>query len=555
MPTETAGRHGIPERESLHVELKSDRKRLPDHDLVLAAVCLANAEGGAIFLGVEKDGTITGLHPDHHDATGLAALVGNRTVPPLGVRCVLVDVQGVKVARIEVPRSLRLVASSSGTLQRRRLQASGEPECVPFLPHEFPSRESDLRLTDLSALPVAGAKEDVLDPVERQRLRQAIERYRGDRALLALDDAQLDGALGLVKTEAGQRVPTLAGLLLIGREEALREHVPTHEVAFQVLAGTSVRVNDFYRWPLIRLFERVEEQFHARVEEEELQVGFYRVPVPNADPEAFREALLNALSHRDYSRLGAIHVRWADDVLSVSNPGGFVDGVSLKTLLVTEPRPRNPLLADAIKRIGLAERTGRGVDRIYLGLLRYGRPAPSYARSNATGVVVEMQSGPADLGFLGVVIDYEKRLGGPISIDSLLILSKLRDVRRADAAELAEALQKDVTAARTELERLVEGGLVQAHGATKGRTYTLSPAVYRKLGHTAEYVRQAGFDRLQQEQLVLKLLEQQGTIRRKDVIDLCRLSPDQAKRLLGELVEKGLLRRSGKDKATTYERA
>jgi ATP-dependent DNA helicase RecG len=79
----------------------------------------------------------------------------------------------------------------------------------------------------------------------------------------------------------------------------------------------------------------------------------------------------NALTHRDYTRIGAIHVRLQDDALTVSNPGGFVEGVTLDNLLTTEPRPRNPWLADVFKRLGLVERTGRGVDLIYRGLLRY----------------------------------------------------------------------------------------------------------------------------------------------------------------------------------------
>ena len=78
----------------------------------------------------------------------------------------------------------------------------------------------------------------------------------------------------------------------------------------------------------------------------------------------------------------------------ISNPGGFVEGVTLDNLLVVEPKPRNPLLADAIKRIGLTERTGRGVDLIYEGLLRYGRPAPDYARSDPTTVVVQFEQRP-----------------------------------------------------------------------------------------------------------------------------------------------------------------
>ncbi len=75
----------LPEKESLTIEFKSDRKHRPDHDLVATVVCLANTEGGEIYLGVEDDGTITGLHPQHQQLTSLAALIANRTNPPLGV--------------------------------------------------------------------------------------------------------------------------------------------------------------------------------------------------------------------------------------------------------------------------------------------------------------------------------------------------------------------------------------------------------------------------------------------------------------------------------------
>ena len=395
---------------------------------------------------------------------------------------------------------------------------------------------------------------DDLDPIERERLRRAVERYRGDTSLVGLDDRDLDGALGLIRREDGQPVPTVAGLLLIGRESALRQHLPTHEVAFQVLRGTEVRVNDFYRLPLVAAFERVEEQFSARLVEEELQVGLFRVPVPQVDRRAFRESVVNALTHRDYTRLGAVHVRWQDETLIVSNPGGFVDGVSLENLLVVEPRPRNPLLADALKRIGLAERTGRGVDMIFKGLLRYGRPAPNYRRSDANSVVVELSCADADLDFLKLVLDEEQRLGTSIPIDTLLVLSRLREEKRLDVNVIAQTIQKDVPAARAVLERLVEAGLVEAHGVKKGRTYTMSARLYRRLGEPASYVRQAGFDPLQQEQMVRSFVREHGSIKRGDVVDLCRVSVHQAKRLLGKLVEEGALVRTGVGKATRYER-
>lgn len=545
----------IPTAESLTIEFKSDRDKLPDGELVLAVVCLANTEGGTLYVGVEDDGTVTGLHPDHAGHMGgLAALVANRTAPPLSVRVTAIEQDGKLVAAIEVPRSRRIVATTGGTLQRRRLQADGKPECVPFLPHEFTAHQSSLGLLDHTAMAVEGATTADLDPMERERLRQAVERHGGDRALLDLDDESLDGALGLTSVESGQRVPTVAGMLLIGREGALRRHLPTHEVAFQVLEGTEVRVNDFYRTPLIRTFERLDEQFSARLIEAEIQVGLFRVPVPRIDRRAFRESLVNALTHRDYTRLGATHVTWQDEVLAVSNPGGFVDGVTIDNLLVVAPRPRNPRLADAFKRIGLAERTGRGVDLIYNGMLRYGRPAPSYARSDRTSVVVEMSCADADTDFLRMVLEEEERRGAPVPVDALIALSSLRDEKRVDTGGVAQAIQKDASAARAVLERLVEAGLVEAHGVKKGRTYTLSGRVYRRLGDPSDYVRQAGFDPIQQEQMVRAYVREHGEIRRRDVVELCKVSPDQAKRLLRRLVDDGVLVMSGATKGTRYGR-
>ena len=257
------------------------------------------------------------------------------------------------------------MATSRGLVARRRIQADGTPECVPYYPHEFDTRASDLGMLDYSARPVMGASVEDLDPLELHRLRRMIEQLGGDRSLLALSDEELTGALVLTRRTNGIRVPTVAGLLLLANEGALAEHVPTHEVAFQVLDGSLVRVNDFYRMPLLRVYERVLEQFRARLHDDEVMVRFIRIPVPNYDESAFREAFVNALVHRDYTRLGAVHIRWEQDSIVVSNPGGFVEGVTLNNLLVTEPRARNPVLADVFKRIGLAERTGRGIDNMY----------------------------------------------------------------------------------------------------------------------------------------------------------------------------------------------
>jgi ATP-dependent DNA helicase RecG len=543
----------IQQGENLLVEFKSDKKCLPDRDLVAVVVSLANTEGGVLLLGVEDDGRVTGLHPNHENISGIPSLVANRTIPSISVRVEKHDIHGHALVRVTVPKSRHLVSTSEGTLLRRRLKLDGTPEAVPFYPHEFIQRQSSLGIIDPSAMVLEHMSVDQLDALQRLRIRNAIKKFGGEQPLLALADQELDGALGLCREVNGTRYPTFAGLLLLGTEDLLQIHLPAYEIAFQVLQGTDVKVNDFFRKPLLETFEAVELLFRARVEEEETQVGLFRVPVPNYDRRAFREAFVNALVHRDFSRLGAVHVQITDDGLSISNPGGFVEGVTLENLLVADPRSRNPLLADVIKRIGLAERTGRGIDRIFEGMLRYGRPAPDYSMSNEFLVKVQMANATADLDFLKMVVEQEEKLGS-MPIDSLIILSRLKEERRLTVNDLAPSLQKSGKSVRATLEKLVESGFLEPRGTGRARTYTLSAALYQKSGKKAEYIRQAGFSTIQQQQMVLNYIDTHGSIKREEVMGLCQLSKDQAYRLLKKLRDGGMVCFEGKGKGGRYVR-
>ena len=161
----------LPLRESLTVEFKSDRKRLSDNDLVEAVICLANADGGQLWLGVEDDGTPTGLHVEHLQLAGLAGMVAARTSPSLAVTVIPVALGNVSVACITVPKAHGEVATTGGVYLRRRLKADGQPECVAMLPHDRASRATTFGLMDASAQAVLGATLADLDPLERERLR------------------------------------------------------------------------------------------------------------------------------------------------------------------------------------------------------------------------------------------------------------------------------------------------------------------------------------------------------------------------------------------------
>jgi len=540
--------------ESLNVEFKGEKRRkLSDHELVEAVVCLANRSGtdtGWLLVGVEKDGQITGARPRHEagrtDPARLTALIANNTRPSLTVEVSLVPVRGKGIIAIGVPPSRTPVGTANGRYLRRIVGGDGKPACVPMHFHEMQTYQADRGLLDYSALVVPEARWEDLDPLEFERFRRSIResRGRGDGALLDLPDVELAKALGAVEKSGRIKKVRVLGLLLFGKEEALARLLPSHEVAFQVIRGHSVEVNDFFRWPLLRVMEEIEARFRARNREQELMVGLLRVGVPDYSPAAFREGVANALIHRDYTRLGAVHVQWHDDRMEISNPGGFPEGVTLDNLLVTPPRPRNPLLADAFKRAGIVERTARGIDTIFFEQLRNGRPAPSYERSDATAVVLVLPGGKANLDFVRLVVE-EGQAGRPLHLDELLLLNALWRNRSLTTDQAARLVQRPEDEARTFLQRLVEAGLVEARGERKGRTWHLSAATYRRMGESAAYIRQRGFEPLQQEQMVLQYVDNHGRITRREAAELCRISGPQAYRLLDKLCKSGRLMREG----------
>jgi ATP-dependent DNA helicase RecG len=549
--------------ESLDIEFKGEEKRpFSDAELVETVVCMANRSGdrrGLILVGVEDDGRLTGARARHDaartDPLRVQALIANRTRPSLTVKAEVVSAQDCPVLIIEISNTRSPVGTADGRYLRRGLGGDGKPACLPFHFHEMQSFQADRGVLDYSRVVVPGATWKDLDPLELERFRRSIgeSRGRGDNSLLDLPDLELARALGAIDADGETRAPSILGLLLFGRGEVLAEFLPTHEVAFQVLDGNKVVVNDFMRWPLLRVMEELESRFRARNREAELHIGMLRIGVPDCPERAFREGIANALIHRDYTRLGAVHVQLHQDQMEISNPGGFPEGVRLDNILVTPPRPRNPLLADAFKRAGIVERAARGIDTIFYEQLRNGRPAPSYDRSTETSVVLVLPGGAANLEFAKLVTE-ESQAERPLSLDELLILNQVWLNRRLLTTEAARVIQKPETDARARLERLLESGILESRGERKGRVYHLAGSTYRRLGDKSAYIRQRGFESVQQEQMVLQYVDKHGKITRREVAELCRLGPDQAYRLLKRLVRSRKLTLVGNRKGARYER-
>src|SRR5690606_12855853 len=170
------------------------------------------------------------------------------------------------------------------------------------------------------------------------------------------------------------------------------------------------------------------------------EVGLFRVGLPAFAEVGVRELVANALVHRDYGAMGQVRVLIEDRTLTISNPGGFPEGITIDNLLTAPPQARNPRLADAFKRAGLVERIGRGVNRVFRGQLELGRPAPDYSRSTHRWVEARLRAGPADRD-LAAYVSEARRNGKTRDLFTLHVLHEVRSERRIRSARVVKLQQ------------------------------------------------------------------------------------------------------------------
>lgn len=545
----------ISDGESLTVEFKGERRQmLSDKDLAEAAACLANGQGGTLIVGVEDDGTITGARPRNGTRTDplrVQAVVANGTVPPLATHVFVVEVEQGHVVVVEVERVGTPVGTRQGKYTRRGLRNDGMPECVPYPLHEMLSTATSVGETDYALLRVHGATWDDLDPAEFDRFRRLAGSQAGDNLLAALSDVEIGRSLGVVVPGSQDPIPLMGALLLFGSRAALSRFVPTHEAFFQVLRGSSVEINDEVHGPLLAVAEELFSRFAAYNPEEEIDAGLVRLSLPRVPSQALREAVANALVHRDFTMMGAVRLQVTDDAVTVSSPGSFPRGIRVDNLL-DNSRPRSRILADAFKRAGVVERTGRGIPRMFESTLRVGRDAPDYSRSSSDAVVVTFPTHSADVSLARFVFEQESEQGTPFSLAGLQVLHELRRDGDLSVHEAAQVMQKAESEARNALTRMVEAGLVEARGSGRGRRYHLSAATYRSLRSDPGYVRVRGFDRIQQRQMILSYVRGHGRITRGIAAELCVIAPTAASALLRAMVDGGDLELRGERRGAHY---
>lgn len=519
--------------ESETLDFKTDTRRSRDdtlRDLAEACACMANAGGGAVVVGV-ADST-----------AGAAAFVGSAMDPVLVRRRVfeLTDphlVVSVQERSVEGSRLLVLAAPSSADVHAVGGRCSERigTSCEPMSPQRIGSVLGDRRMDDWSAHDSGlglGAVVPAAMDAARRMLERAVDPARQGFARLPGPD--LLRRLGVV-TE--RETLTNGGALLfaeLGDDDRIA-------YSFRRSPSGALMANERLGAPVVVALDRVFELVDARTDRTPVSLGrgqqFLFADLPEA---AVREAIGNAVMHRDYRLPGPVVVEHAPTRFSVTSPGSFVSGVTPANVLTTSSVTRNPRLATAIRGLGLAETAGTGVDRMYAEMTRLGHQPPAY-EADPSRVRVTLLGGAPNTYLTRFTSSLPREEAD--DADTMLVLLTLLGRRTVGAEVMGPLLQRSEAEAQAVLERLCVQpvALLEStrHTAEHARPlYRLRGEVIAALGPAVAYNRR-GPD--EYDRKVVGLVREAGRINSRMVRLLLDLEVTPASRVLADLVERGIL--------------
>ena len=520
----------------------SDRKKLYKK-LIEYAVCFANQKGGTLVLGVRdrargREKAITGCTGYNIDE--IKTNIYEATDPKIlvDIEEVFIDGIGVTILLIHIPQGIGIHTTTGGTSKIR----IGK-DCKPLTGSMRQKRLVELGFTDLTAEIIEGLSYDDLDKVEIQRLKNILRARKPESSLLKLSDRDLLKQIGIIKNG----YPTIAGLLLVGKEEDIEKYVHFHEVTYLHMANDinyDKRIDG--KNGILCLLEDIYRNIEHYNKITTVKIGLFHFEIKDFPEDTYREAILNAILHRDYTSLGSVFIKHYDDRIEISNPGGFIGGITPENILRQDSKPRNRYLAEVLRKIGLVEKAGMGVKRMFYTQLASGKELPSYFSAEHF-VKVIIKDGTIDEPFVKFVKESEKQ-GKWVRFDELLILSVLRRQRELSLKEAASILQLDVSRTREILMKMIKRGFLEKSGVKKGLIYRLSSNIYKQLGESVSYIREKGIDEVRYPELILEYVKNYGSITNRQVRELLGVDKYKASRVLKKLIHSGKLKRIGRGK-------
>lgn len=400
--------------ENSGVEFKRDDLR--PEQLAKEIVALANLKGGSLLLGVEDDGSISGIQRADLELWVMDTVFGRYVHPMILPYYEEVAIDGRRVA---------VISLTEGAAKPYVLRNNGREEIYVRVgsTSRLATREQQARLFESGGLlhsevlPVSGS---TLDDLDLARLTDYLLSITGDPSAPATPadwEQRLAGLGFMVARPDGPLVCTIAGLVLFGHGP--RRAMRYAGVRWMSFAGTDkeydAQDDSVLDGPLLALWrggpgeprEFVEGGLLERLVDRmrpftthaggELQDGVRRDAVERYPAEAVREAVLNALVHRDWTRAMEVEVVNYADRLEVISPGSLQNSMTVEKMLAGQRSARNPIIVEVMRDYGYVEHRGMGVRRKIVPLTREfaGRDARFEATDDFLRVSLPARTGNA----------------------------------------------------------------------------------------------------------------------------------------------------------------
>jgi ATP-dependent DNA helicase RecG len=522
-------------KEDEHLEFKEAKHNFHFETLVKYCVALANEGGGKMILGVtdKPPRTVVGSQAFRDLERTKAGLIER-----LRLRVDVEEIQHPdgRVLVFQVPsRPIGMPIQYEGAYWMR-----GGEDLIPMTP-DLLQRIFAEAGPDFSAEVCVSAGLDDLDPTAVEVLRRLWQRKSPDLDLANRSAEQLLADAELI---VDGRV-TYAALILLGKRGALGKHLAQAEVIFEYRSneapGPAAGRHEF-RQGFLLVLDEIWRLINLRNDLQHFQQRFFVWDVPTFNERVVREAVLNAVSHRDYRHGGSVFVRQYPRRIEIVSPGGFPPGIAPENIL-REQNPRNRRIAEVLGKCGLIERAGQGFDLIFRECIRQSKPLPDFSHTHAHSVWLTLHGEIQDPEFLRFLEEIGQERMAAFSTDDFLVV------------DLVHREQPVSDYLKSRVEHLLEQGIIERMGRGRGVRLLLSQQFYRRLGKAGVYTRKRGLDRETNKMLLLKHIQdnqKEGSQLQELMQVLPSLSRDQVQKLLQDLKIKGRIHNVGSTKAARW---
>ena len=531
------------------VEFKSWVKARNMKEIISLAVdeliAFANSKGGTVYFGVEDNPVeVTGCNRNY-DGQRMIEGIYDKTIPPLFSEISAFEYEGKLVIALSVKADGKTYTTTDGRCLKRLGRNS-----KPAYPDELNNVYSSTQNPDFSARIMSDSTLGDINKLEVYNLKEKLRVRDSKSTLPDLDDIDFLRDLQLIKFDGDIEKLTIAGLLFVGKETSIQRLLPQAEVIYLHYSTNNLEEYDAridMKLPLISVIDKLTERVQAYSKIENIQVGLFRLEVEDFPKRVFQEALLNALSHRDYQSNAAVYVKQYPDRIVIENPGGFLDGITENNIITHPSIPRNKLIAETLQNLKYVQRTGQGVDIIFKDMVSMGKPYPKY-RSFNDAVSLTIFSAIDNIEFVKFITEIQDKSNKIMPLAEMMILRTLLDNRKEQLSELSKKVQKSLDETKKLCNELVNSGLIEI----VGKVYMLTAKVYEALKSDVEYTRDKTIQYIKAKSMILEYLQTNDQITSAKIQEMCGFTKQQARIVIDKMRSGKLIALKGKGPAARY---